>query len=39
VGIVPDEWSVEGGEMTPSMKIKRRIISEKYKDQIAGFYV
>lgn len=39
VGIVPDEWSVEGGEMTPSMKIKRRIISEKYKDQIASFYV
>ena len=39
VGIVPDEWSVEGGEMTPSMKIKRRIISEKYKDQIARFYV
>jgi len=38
VGVVPDEWSVEGGEMTPSMKLKRRIITEKYKDQIAAFY-
>jgi long-chain acyl-CoA synthetase len=38
VGVVPDEWSVEGGEMTPSLKLKRRIITEKYKDQIAAFY-
>jgi len=38
VGVVPEEWSVEGGEMTPSLKLKRRIITEKYKDQIAAFY-
>jgi long-chain acyl-CoA synthetase len=38
VGVVPDEWSVEGGEMTPSLKLKRRIITEKYKDKIAAFY-
>ncbi len=35
---VPDEWSVEGGEMTPSMKLKRRVIEEKYKAQIDEFY-
>ena len=35
---VADEWSVEGGEMTPSMKLKRRVIEEKYKDQIGEFY-
>jgi len=38
VGVVPDEWTAEGGEMTPSLKLKRRIITEKYKDQIAAFY-
>jgi long-chain acyl-CoA synthetase len=38
VGIVPDEWSVEGNELTPSMKLKRRVIVEKYKNQIAAFY-
>jgi long-chain acyl-CoA synthetase len=38
VGVVPDEWSVENGEMTPSMKLKRRVIVEKYKAMIDGFY-
>ena len=39
IGIVPDEWSVETSELTPSMKLKRRIIVEKYKkDRIAAFY-
>jgi len=38
IGIVPEEWSIESGELTPSMKLKRRIIVEKYKDRIAAFY-
>ena len=38
VGVVPDEWTAESGEMTPSLKLKRRVITEKYKDQIAAFY-
>ena len=38
VGIVPEEWTVESGELTPSLKLKRRIILEKYKDIIDGFY-
>jgi long-chain acyl-CoA synthetase len=37
-GVVPEEWSVEEGELTPSLKLKRRVIIEKYKDQIADFY-
>ena len=36
--VVPDEWSVEEGEMTPSMKLKRRVIEEKYQKEIAAFY-
>ena len=38
VSIVPDEWSVEEGELTPSMKLKRRIVEKKYAAQIADFY-
>ncbi len=36
--VVPDEWSVEEGELTPSLKLKRRIITEKYKQQIDSVY-
>jgi long-chain acyl-CoA synthetase len=36
--LVPDAWTVESGELTPSMKLKRRVITEKYKDQIAEVY-
>jgi len=38
VGLVAEEWNVESGELTPSLKLKRRVIVEKYKDQIEGFY-
>jgi len=38
VAVVPDEWTAESGELTPSLKLKRRVITEKYKDDIAGFY-
>jgi long-chain acyl-CoA synthetase len=36
--VVPEEWSVESGELTPSMKLKRRVIVDRYKDQIRAFY-
>jgi long-chain acyl-CoA synthetase len=36
--IVPDEWSVEDGTLTPSMKLKRRIVSERYAKEIEEFY-
>jgi long-chain acyl-CoA synthetase len=38
VHIVPEEWSVEDGTLTPSMKLKRRVVGERYANQIAGFY-
>ena len=30
--------TVDGGEMTPTMKLKRNVINDKYKDVIDGFY-
>jgi long-chain acyl-CoA synthetase len=36
--VVPDEWSIETGELTPSLKLKRRIIAAKYVPEIAEFY-
>ena len=38
ITIVPEEWSVEEGELTPSMKLKRRIIEKKYEKEIGEFY-
>ena len=37
--VVPEEWSLADGELTPSLKLKRRIINQKYADEIAAFYV
>jgi long-chain acyl-CoA synthetase len=38
VGVVAEEWTIEEGELTPSMKLKRRVILEKYKDKIKAMY-
>jgi long-chain acyl-CoA synthetase len=38
VGVVAEEWTVDNGELTPSMKLKRRVILEKYKDKIKDLY-
>lgn len=36
--VVPDEWSQESGELTPSMKLKRRVILAKYAEVVASLY-
>jgi long-chain acyl-CoA synthetase len=38
VGVVPEEWTIESGELTPSMKLKRRVILDKYKEKIGAMY-
>ncbi len=36
--VVGDEWTQETGELTPSMKLKRRVISDRYAALIAALY-
>jgi long-chain acyl-CoA synthetase len=38
MSLVPDEWSVEDGTLTPSMKLKRRVVEKKYAKEIGDFY-
>lgn len=36
--VLPTEFTVEGGELTPTMKVRRRIVAEKYKREIDQLY-
>jgi long-chain acyl-CoA synthetase len=36
--LVPEEWSQDSGELTPSMKLKRRVITERYSGVVAELY-
>lgn len=36
--LVADEWSVETGELTPTMKVKRKVVIEKYNNLITSIY-
>jgi len=36
--ILPVDFSIDGGELTPTMKIKRKIVNEKYKSEIDALY-
>jgi long-chain acyl-CoA synthetase len=38
IALLEQELTIEGGEMTPTLKIKRRVINEKYRDVIDRLY-
>jgi long-chain acyl-CoA synthetase len=37
--IIPNDWTAETEELTPTLKLKRRVISQKYADQIEDMYL
>lgn len=36
--LLPQEWSIETGEMTPKLSLKRKVVMEKYRDSIEHIY-
>ena len=38
VALLPNEFSIDSGELTPTLKVKRRVIDERYSDLIEDLY-
>ncbi len=38
VALLPNEFSIDSGELTPTLKVKRRVIDERYNDLIEELY-
>lgn len=36
--VAPEEFSVEGGQLTPSLKLKKKVVGERYQNQIDAMY-
>lgn len=36
--LLESEWNIDGGELTPTLKLKRKVIMEKYRDAIGRIY-
>jgi long-chain acyl-CoA synthetase len=38
IALLPTEFSIDSGELTPTLKVKRKVIEERWKDQIEALY-
>lgn len=38
VALLPEEFSIDGGELTPTLKVRRRVVDEKYGSLIDELY-
>jgi long-chain acyl-CoA synthetase len=36
--LLPSEWTAESEELTPTLKLKRRVVHGKYSDAIDSLY-
>jgi long-chain acyl-CoA synthetase len=37
--ILPNDFTIESGELTPTLKVKRKLVTQKYANILDGFYV
>ena len=38
MALLPSEFSVESGELTPTLKVKRKVVEQRWHDQIEALY-
>ncbi|HEU4386438.1 MAG TPA: long-chain fatty acid--CoA ligase [Blastocatellia bacterium] len=38
VALVPDEFTIDGGELTPTLKVRRRFVEQKYRGLVESLY-
>jgi long-chain acyl-CoA synthetase len=36
--VLPSSWTPETGELTPTLKLRRRVITDRYSDTIDALY-
>ena len=36
--ILPYDWTEDGGQLTPSLKLKRNVVLRECRDEIAALY-
>ena len=36
--ILTEEWTEEGGQLTPSLKLRRNVVLREFKDDVAALY-
>jgi long-chain acyl-CoA synthetase len=38
IALLPSEFSVESGELTPTLKVKRKVVEQKWQEKIEELY-
>jgi len=36
--LIPEEWTINNGVLTPTLKVKRKVVEDRYSDLIGDIY-